>query len=313
MPNPRPFDEIKQFITKNKYTLLSNDYPGSVKKMKMLCPNGHICYISWNSFLHDTRCRKCADLTRCKLLAKPYNQVKQHVESFGYTIISPYLNSWSKLDMLCPNEHNVKISWNSFYNGSRCNKCSSKRRLSLQEVKDIFKKESYLVLSTSYSNVETKLQVVCPENHHIVMTVHGFLRGTRCKKCFANKLKLKKGPFSPRYNHSVSLENRMLDDWQRHSFSFNQWRFAVFERDGFQCRLCHQLGPGIQAHHVFNFKDYVDLRLFVSNGITLCDKHHYLFHKIYGKSHNNNTQLRQFFDDYHQQFKQSSQAMKVAV
>lgn len=65
----------------------------------------------------------------------------------------------------------------------------------------------------------------------------------------------------------------------RHSNEYKEWRNRVFERDGFKCQECGQVGSSLNAHHIKTFKDYPKLRFDVSNGITLCEKCHRELHK----------------------------------
>lgn len=60
---------------------------------------------------------------------------------------------------------------------------------------------------------------------------------------------------------------------------YKDWRQAVFQRDGFRCQICGQVGRKLNAHHIKPFKDYPKLRYEVSNGITLCEKCHREVHK----------------------------------
>lgn len=48
-----------------------------------------------------------------------------------------------------------------------------------------------------------------------------------------------------------------------------RWREAVLARDGHRCRRCGGAG-NLHAHHVQSWKDFPQLRLVVSNGVTLC-------------------------------------------
>lgn len=50
------------------------------------------------------------------------------------------------------------------------------------------------------------------------------------------------------------------------------WRKYVLERDGNVCQKCGN--PGNNAHHVKSYINYPEIRLKVSNGITLCDECH---------------------------------------
>jgi hypothetical protein len=55
-----------------------------------------------------------------------------------------------------------------------------------------------------------------------------------------------------------------------------EWRKMVFARDGYRCVICGKTGGEINAHHIKSFKDYPELRVEVSNGITLCRSCHYI-------------------------------------
>jgi hypothetical protein len=46
-------------------------------------------------------------------------------------------------------------------------------------------------------------------------------------------------------------------------------------RDNWECQLkdLNCLG-GLEAHHIFNWCDYPNLRYYLNNGITLCHFHH---------------------------------------
>lgn len=60
------------------------------------------------------------------------------------------------------------------------------------------------------------------------------------------------------------------------------WRKSVFERDGYHCLICGQVGGDLNAHHIKSYKDYPILRYWVDNGITLCVKCHKMEHKKNG-------------------------------
>ena len=65
----------------------------------------------------------------------------------------------------------------------------------------------------------------------------------------------------------------------RRSGAYSNWRKAVFERDGYMCQSCGQLGGRLNAHHIKRFADYPELRLVVDNGITLCESCHRKVHR----------------------------------
>jgi len=55
----------------------------------------------------------------------------------------------------------------------------------------------------------------------------------------------------------------------RKSKEYRHWRNAVLERDGFRCQKCHKSNRRLDAHHIFSFTLFPELRFDVSNGITV--------------------------------------------
>jgi len=88
----------------------------------------------------------------------------------------------------------------------------------------------------------------------------------------------------------VTSENSKL----RKSVSFRLWRNDVYQRDNFTCQKCLVRGGRLNPHHIKNLADNKIDCYKVKNGITLCEKCHKLFHKIYGKHNNTKEQLKQF-------------------
>lgn len=79
------------------------------------------------------------------------------------------------------------------------------------------------------------------------------------------------GSRNPNWKGGVDYSNRSI----RRSEKYRFWRISVFERDGYACQECGLRGVYLQAHHIKPFSLYPDLRLDISNGITLCKSCHY--------------------------------------
>lgn len=61
----------------------------------------------------------------------------------------------------------------------------------------------------------------------------------------------------------------------KRTYAYADWRNQVYKRDNWKCRLTSSECCGrIEAHHIFNWADYPELRYIISNGITLCHFHH---------------------------------------
>jgi len=65
------------------------------------------------------------------------------------------------------------------------------------------------------------------------------------------------------------------------SLAYKRWRKKVHKRDNYQCQWpgCSRK-KGLNVHHILKWANYPSLRFVVSNGITLCKKHHNM---IYGQ------------------------------
>ncbi len=110
------------------------------------------------------------------------------------------------------------------------------------------------------------------------------------KKRMSNGQKGKKYGYEARKNMSKSRakgdkhwnwnpdREKVKQNRTRHSMhnpEYKQWRLRVFSIDGFTCKLHSQECNGqIQAHHIFRWIDYPELRYILTNGITLCQAHH---------------------------------------
>lgn len=105
-----------------------------------------------------------------------------------------------------------------------------------------------------------------------------------------------KGELSPTWKGGVSHHRE-----ERATFEYRNWRKSVFSRDKYTCQCCDDKSSKghaveLHAHHIENWKDNLDKRYDIDNGITLCDKCHYLFHSLYGKVNNSKEQLDSFLD-----------------
>lgn len=65
---------------------------------------------------------------------------------------------------------------------------------------------------------------------------------------------------------------------KRDSKAHKEWIKAVKEKDGYLCQWCHA-PDNLIAHHIKEWDEYPDLRLDLSNGITLCRSCHMRHHK----------------------------------
>ena len=112
----------------------------------------------------------------------------------------------------------------------------------------------------------------------------GTLSGTPFKKgenC-GEKNHMWKGGVTPLHHR-----RRKLGDMKR-------WRKAVLERDNFKCQKYGVSGGVLVAHHINSFAEFKELQTSIENGITLCEKAHREFHRLYGYKNNTKEQLEEY-------------------
>jgi len=100
-----------------------------------------------------------------------------------------YINAHSELELCCPKGHMFNLSWNNWTKGRRCKYCN--KSIYFYDVKRSMEEEGYTLVSNSYINSKTKLEVVCPKGHKYFISWSKWLSGTRCKQCFVDSVKTK--------------------------------------------------------------------------------------------------------------------------
>lgn len=73
-----------------------------------------------------------------------------------------------------------------------------------------------------------------------------------------------------------------------------KWAKAVKQRDNYTCQICGREGGWLNSHHLNSWDLFTEQRFYESNGVTLCNKCHTCFHKIYKAGHNTITQFEEF-------------------
>jgi len=180
-------EHIDKVAKERNFTLLSDTYIRCGEKLKFLCPEGHECSISWDSFKQGKGCRECRRLNNKKRQTLSYDYVKSQIESIdGYKLLSKeYVNNSTKLKIQCPEGHIFYMKYVSFQQGKRCNVCNTSYKLEYDYVKSQIESiDGYKLLSKEYINAKSKLKIQCPEGHIYQALFHKFKNGRRCPECY---------------------------------------------------------------------------------------------------------------------------------
>lgn len=217
-------------------------------------------------------------------------KVAQVCLEHGWTLLSvEYVNTSSLLDVMCEYGHISQKNLSHIKEGRGCKTCRGVNdRKDFEVVKEKAKLLGFTILSDLYVGVHSEMEVVCENGHHGKKTWNYIRRGRGCQECFFLS---QKGEGSHSYRPDKPEELRVK---QRSITNYKSWRISVLERDKYTCRCCEEVGGKLIAHHIFSYKENPDLRVDISNGITLCEKDHLEFHKIYGRKNNTQEQLDEF-------------------
>ena len=69
---------------------------------------------------------------------------------------------------------------------------------------------------------------------------------------------------------------------QRNWAVYKEWRLLVLAQDNYTCKKCAVMGGRLTAHHLNSFAAHEQERYDLSNGVTLCWRCHWDFHRKYG-------------------------------
>jgi len=171
---------IKQEIEKEGYLLLSDKYTNSTTEIQIKCPVGHTYITKLKNWRNGSRCPYCSVSA-----SYTYDFVKSQFDKEGYILLSDrYKNCSSKLDILCPDNHEYQSNWNSWQQGNRCPICAPNYKKSFEYVKSEIEKEGYKLLSSEYINSKSKIKIQCKNGHKYFTNWDRWNSGCRCQKCY---------------------------------------------------------------------------------------------------------------------------------
>lgn len=119
--------------------------------------------------------------------AKDREKAESKILNKGYKLLEPYRGERVLTIMQCPEGHCTATTLRKVVDDKGCIECSSLHRLNA--VKDIFFKEGYVLQEERYNNSQERMKCLCPEGHHITVTLGSFNQGTRCVECAILKSK----------------------------------------------------------------------------------------------------------------------------
>ena len=211
-------------------------------------------------------CKKCCELKAVEILQKKYG-----VTNIGELAQTPQTKE--KIQQTNLKNYGVKNVFSS---------------VEIQtKIKNTCLKKYGVEYCASVPEIKEKIKNSCLEKYGVSCYLNLDFSGEKIR-----------GENNPRWKGGVPRERSDINSWE-----YKEWRKSVFDRDSYTCQKCggkqgkNKQSIYLNAHHIFNYKDYPDKRIELENGITLCDKCHLEFHSKYGKRHNTLEQLNEFLQN----------------
>jgi hypothetical protein len=184
------YEYVYNYFKEYDCELLEKCYKNSHTKMKYRCSCGNISQIMFSSFQQGQRCRKCSGKEKLSY-EYVYNYFKRHNCQL---LEDKYINCHEKMKYICECGNKSEISFSSFKQGHRCFKCSRKKlakkfRYSIEYVREVFKENGCILISTEYENVNSKLKFICSCGNIATCSFRKFREGQRCFDCGEKKKK----------------------------------------------------------------------------------------------------------------------------
>lgn len=125
-----------------------------------------------------------------------------------------------------------------------------------------------------------ELKDISKKNLKFIRSTKGIPRTDELKKKISLAKTGIKIPKLQGKNHFRWIEDRtklcrISKQGERRTSAYFFWRKSVWERDNYKCKIGNKDCNGkIEAHHILGWKEHIELRYDINNGITLCHFHH---------------------------------------
>lgn len=280
---------VMKNISEWGYTVDENfQYKNSLEIYKFTCMNGHERKISYHSLERTPICPECVGSP----LRHTEDNLREILRDLGLRYIDGYKGSNEKFSFECECGEIAENTLKAIRKGIRCRKCNEHKRYTIDDVKEIFKDEGYILLENEYSDSKTLMKFICNHGHNNTISLNSFLKGTRCRDCHFENIR---GENSPHWNHNLTDDERVKN---RKYPEYDEWRLSVYKRDNYTCQCCgDNTGGNLVAHHLDSHDWAKELRTDVNNGITLCKICHIDFHKLYGYGDNTKEQFEEYMQE----------------
>ena len=187
------FINDSKLIHNNKYDYSLVNYINKITKVKIVCSIHGIFEQTPSHHLNKRGCKKCS-INKKKLSNREFieRSKKVHNNEFDYSLVK-YVNSYTKVKIIC-NIHGIfEQKPNSHLNGQKCKKCIiDNQTLTCEEFIEISNKihnNKYEYSLVRYLNNLSNVEIICPIHGIFNQRPSNHMNGSGCKKCAIDNTK----------------------------------------------------------------------------------------------------------------------------
>lgn len=104
----------------------------------------------------------------------------------GYRIIGTYQAAVTKIEMICPQNHSILMDPSHFKGGNRCPKCARVCPVQAEQHFRHVAQQRHFTILGKYTRCHDKVEMQCPNGHHVMISPSNFKSGHGCRECEAS-------------------------------------------------------------------------------------------------------------------------------
>jgi hypothetical protein len=223
-----------------KYDYRKVDYKSGNEKVCIICPEHGEFWQTPNSHLQGKGCSKCAGryLDRAFFIEKAK---RIHGDKYDYSKVN-YNRTDEKVCIICPKHGEFWQNPNNHLQGQGCPKCkieSTKNILTMTRdgfIKKSIKKygDKYDYSKVNYTDIKTKVCIICPEHGEFWQTPRHHLDGHECPNC--KESKLEKEVVKYLENNNIKYERQKRFNWLKFKKSLSLDFYLPDYNVGIECQ-----------------------------------------------------------------------------
>ena len=189
--NPKEFIEKSEIRHNYKYDYSLVNYKNNFSKVKIICPEHGIFEQLVSSHLNGNGCLKCF---KNQITTKIFIEKAKLIENNTYDYsLTNYINSKTKVKIICPEHGIFEVTPANFYNSKGCPICSIPFKTIGEFIENANKIHNYMYdYSLSiYAGSKSKIKIICPKHGIFEQIPNSHLQGAGCPKCNQSRGEIK--------------------------------------------------------------------------------------------------------------------------